>query len=99
MKFFNVEKKDNEYIITEVDYNINSQRYQWAKQNLNLFPDKDLAEKFILTETQMKYIKIFDDYSNITSKKDFEKLFDVSLNDDSYSKIKAAIDYLLMNKM
>lgn len=60
--------------------------------------DEDTANEYVMSKLEEKienrFEKLAEDYDRIESKKDFEKLFDVKLDENSYERIKGFIDYL-----
>jgi len=98
MKVFIVNKVDDHFIITNEDLTVSSPRFQWLKKNCLVFMSEDAANEYVMSrieeKTENRFEKLAEDYDRIESKEDFEKLFDVKLDEGSYERLKGFIDYL-----
>ncbi len=98
MKVFIVNKIDDHFVITNENLTISSPRFQWLKKNCLVFMSEDAANAYVMSKIEEKngnrFEKLVEDYDRIESKEDFEKLFDVKLDEDGYERLKGFIDYL-----
>jgi len=98
MKVFIVNKVDDHFIITSEEMMSGSPRLKWLKKNFLVFMDEDTANEYVMSKLEEKienrFEKLAEDYDRIESKKDFEKLFDVKLDEGGYERLKGFIDYL-----
>lgn len=98
MEWFVVNKIDDHFVITTENLPVSSPRLQWLRKNCIVFNNKDDANEYVMSKLEEKienrFEKLAEDYDRIESKKDFEKLFDVKLDEGGYERLKGFIDYL-----
>lgn len=98
MKYFIVSESNGHFIYITEDLVVSSPRFQWLKKNCILFTNEDEAKEYVMSKldekSENKIDEIVKEYDKIESKEDFEKLFDVKLDEKGYENLKSFIDYL-----